>query len=350
MKESIRSAVMQGSNHQYYAALDGVRALCIALTLINHTPGNPGINGSVGVDIFFALSGYLITALLVQEKQRRGKVCVPCFYIRRAFRIIPLYGFTILLYLIGALAAYALAGSDKGLNDWLSAAPWLATFSSEWRPESAGTMFGHAWTLGIEEKYYLLWPLIFTASAVNSRRLAWSMLPLAGCVLFLDQQNIRGYVGIVFGSMLALGVENNGPLKAIIERTPAHVWVGLMAIGYAVATKIGIKLNVLVSIPAAFFISGLIHQPHSFYKTILSHRGLVFLGGLTYGIYLIHPLVQHITNAALERLHIAQFLPLLLAMYAGSVIAAYCLQKLIEAPLIKIGRKLARPQAEYRAV
>jgi len=77
-------------NQQYYDALDGLRTICIIFTVIDHTAGNPGINGTVGVDVFFALSGYLITTLLLRERDKTGQVCLPCFYIRRFFRIVPL--------------------------------------------------------------------------------------------------------------------------------------------------------------------------------------------------------------------------------------------------------------------
>jgi len=59
-------------NQQYYDALDGLRTICIIFTVIDHTAGNPGINGTVGVDVFFALSGYLITTLLLRERDKSG--------------------------------------------------------------------------------------------------------------------------------------------------------------------------------------------------------------------------------------------------------------------------------------
>lgn len=327
--------------HNHYASLDGLRAICIILTLINHTPGNPGINGSVGVDVFFSLSGYLITMLLIREQATKAYVCISCFYIRRAFRIIPLYALTIVLYLIATYIAYRFTADRQGLKDWFSAFPWLATFTSEWRPASAGHLFGHAWTLGIEEKYYIIWPLLFSIFVVKFRGSGKVLLPLAALVFFLDQENVRGYVGLLFGSLLAVSVENEGFFKPVIKSTPAHVWVVLLISGYFVASVQGLKFNVLISLPAAFLISSMINQDRNVYKAGLSHPALVRLGSLTYGIYLIHPLVGHVTERLMMHFNIFFFSALFATMYIGSIIVAAVLQKLFETPLIEIGRKLA---------
>jgi peptidoglycan/LPS O-acetylase OafA/YrhL len=331
----------QGGDRKYYESLDGLRAICIMLTLLAHTPGNTVINGSVGVDIFFALSGYLITMLLMREQERVGRVCISCFYVRRAFRIIPLYALTIFFYFIVTYLTARFLAKPKGLADFFRAFPWLATFSSELRPSTAGRLFGHAWTLGIEEKYYLGWPVLFAFFIKKGR---WAVLspPLfVSILLFMDQQGIRGYVGILFGSVLALAVEHEGLPRLYMSRISPNLWATLIVIGYVSASKLGLEYNVLVSVPAACLIFTLIHHEKNAYRSVLSNSWLVYLGSLTYGIYLIHPLVQHITNVALERAGVRNFASLFAAMYVGSAAAAVALQTWVEAPLIKVGRKYA---------
>jgi len=141
---------------KYRPELDGVRAVCILFTVANHMPGAPPfINGSVGVDIFFALSGFLITTLLIAEKNETGSVKLNSFYVRRIFRIMPLYFLTIFLYILAACANSMLLHRSDELMDVLKAFPLLLTFNGEYRLDNFG--FGHAWTLGIEEKFYLQW-------------------------------------------------------------------------------------------------------------------------------------------------------------------------------------------------
>jgi peptidoglycan/LPS O-acetylase OafA/YrhL len=328
-------------DRKYYESLDGLRAICIALTLIAHTPGNPGINGSIGVDIFFALSGYLITMLLMREHDETGRVCILCFYIRRLFRIVPLYALTIFFYFISTLLACKFLGDVKGFADFFSALPWLVTFTSELRPLTAGRLFGHAWTLGIEEKYYLVWPAFFGFFRKENRWLILSPPLFLATLLIFDQEGVRGYFGILFGSVLALSSEREGPLAFYMSRLSPHLWAALMLVGYLIASSKGLKYNLLVSIPAACLIFTLINHKKNVYRSALSRPFLVYLGGLTYGIYLIHPLVQHITDLVLKRAGIANFVTLFAAMYVGSVFAAIALQKWVESPLIKIGRRYA---------
>lgn len=325
---------------KYHPSLDGLRAVCILFTIANHTPGNPGINGTVGVDIFFALSGYLITMLLVREFNDKGNVCLVCFYIRRAFRIIPLYFLTILLYIPSVYLAFYLMKNGKGVSDFYNALPYLVTFNSEWRTDDAGILFGHAWTLGIEEKYYLFWPVIFLFTG-PSKRLLW-LLPLMPLLFLLGEMSGRGYVGILAGAIAASIIETSQ--KSALLRISPHLWFAMMVTGYIIATAFqNTALNVLISLPAVLFIADLIHRPISIYKTVLTAGPLPWLGTLTYGIYLIHRLTGHVFEDIFPILNIeADFLVYFTLTYAGSVAAAFALQKTVEHPMIAIGKRLSR--------
>jgi peptidoglycan/LPS O-acetylase OafA/YrhL len=145
----------------YRPQLDGIRAFCIIFTIVNHVPGKPDyIDGTVGVDVFFALSGWLITWLLLEERRSAGAIDLKAFYIRRFFRIVPLYYFTIVVYAAAAVLFFLATASSAKIQELREAIAYLVTFNSEYRSSEAGTVFGHAWTLGIEEKVYVVWPAL----------------------------------------------------------------------------------------------------------------------------------------------------------------------------------------------
>ena len=141
---------------KYLPSLDGLRALCVLMVMFNHIHVHyPGwIIGWVGVDVFFVLSGFLITTLLIREREAYGRVSLKGFYARRFFRIIPVYLVTIVLY----VAALWVSRDAVKISEFKIALPWLLSFMQEFRPVAAGSVLGHAWTLGIEEKFYTLWP------------------------------------------------------------------------------------------------------------------------------------------------------------------------------------------------
>ena len=155
---------------KYFPALDGLRAICVLMVMFSHIPGGvarpPWMYGFLGVDVFFVLSGFLITTLLIRERARTGRVSLTGFYTRRFFRIVPVYLFTVLLYFT---AVHVMRDPVKTAQ-FKAALPWLLGFMQEYRPAAAGNVLGHAWTLGIEEKFYLLWPILLTAAKPGGGR------------------------------------------------------------------------------------------------------------------------------------------------------------------------------------
>ena len=142
--------------------LDGLRAVSISLVVAQHSwlsrSGGAGhddprwrfLNGALGVEIFFVISGYLITTLLVREAEARGRVSLRSFYVRRVLRIFPAY-FAYLAVVVGL----ALGGLvPLSLGDLLSA----VTFTWNYSPAATSWTLAHAWSLSVEEQFYLLWP------------------------------------------------------------------------------------------------------------------------------------------------------------------------------------------------
>ena len=152
-------------------ALDGVRALAVGLVLLAHG-GVPGfVGGFIGVDVFFVLSGFLITSLLFDELGRTGRIDLAGFWIRRARRLLP----ALLLMVLAVTAARELlpAKSLAGLRgDAIAAFLWMANWrfvamKTDYFTQGApASPLQHTWSLGVEEQYYLVWPLLIIAEAL----------------------------------------------------------------------------------------------------------------------------------------------------------------------------------------
>jgi peptidoglycan/LPS O-acetylase OafA/YrhL len=166
----------------YRAHLDGLRALSIALVIVQHVTGTTRwFAGATGVGLFFALSGYLITGLLLDEHQRTGHVRLGRFYVRRLGRLAP--GLAFMLVVGGALAVVNGVGSlmRGAVPALLYVENYVCIFSGG-QPDVA---FSHTWSLAVEEHFYVVWPVVLLAM-----RRRWSLggmlrATLGLCVLAL---------------------------------------------------------------------------------------------------------------------------------------------------------------------
>src|SRR5271156_6416967 len=144
-------------------ALDGVRAVAVALVLADHG-GIPGMTGGfLGVDVFFVLSGFLITSLLLDELGRTGRVDLANFWIRRARRLLPALVLMVLTVAIGRqfFSPEAIAGlRDDAVAAFFWVANWMFVANkTDYFTQGAPQPLQHAWSLGVEEQYYIVWPL-----------------------------------------------------------------------------------------------------------------------------------------------------------------------------------------------
>lgn len=155
---------------QGIAALDGVRAVAVLLVLANHG-GVPGVSGGfIGVDVFFVLSGFLITSLLLDELGRTGRIDLKEFWIRRARRLLPA-----LLVMVAAVLALRELFAPEAIaslrDDAVAAFLWMANWafvaqqSDYFSQGAAPSPLQHTWSLGVEEQFYLAWPLLLVAVA-----------------------------------------------------------------------------------------------------------------------------------------------------------------------------------------
>jgi peptidoglycan/LPS O-acetylase OafA/YrhL len=361
---------------KYFPELDGLRALSVLLVISYHMAGFVGLlwhwlAGRLGVLIFFVLSGFLITTLGLREEAERGRVSLAAFYVRRTFRIFPLYYLTLALYGF-LLVGLAFPADMRPLLDFWPYLPYLAGYLQEvallCRPVGACVPpFSHSWTLGVEEKFYLVWPLLLFVLWRRSdptRRLAWTLgltaalVPIALVLALLGRD--WGSVGdclfphyhILLGCMLAQALHDPAwfeRLRRLATRGRAVLILALfLAVHFAVPFAGGVPhlprlLDMVYSALAAAFIVGLLLRD-GWLPRLLRCGPLSWLGKLSYGMYLIHMISMAVAYQLLPGAR-ARFDLNLLAYVLTCALAAggaWLLAVLVERKAIDAGRRLSR--------
>jgi peptidoglycan/LPS O-acetylase OafA/YrhL len=167
---------------RHITALDGLRGFAVVLVVLSHFAPGVAPGGFLGVDLFFVLSGFLITSLLVAEREATNRVSLRNFWIRRARRLFPallvMVGVVLVVsWLTEARHVVHQVGAD-GLSALLYVANWRFILSGESYirqfVEGAPSPLRHTWSLAIEEQFYIIWPLAFVALAALARRVGWA--------------------------------------------------------------------------------------------------------------------------------------------------------------------------------
>ena len=332
----------------YFPQLDGVRAYCILLVIFDHLKSNghtfTWLNGHLGVDLFFVLSGFLITTLLRREQVFRGFIDLRAFYWRRFFRIAPVYAAVLLLY----IALCRMPGQAARWIQLKAGLPYFLTMLNEYaREPSPGTVFTHTWSLGVEEKFYLLWPVLFFVLAKTTRSrwivvaalfTAVSVPPLLGHTYLA-----RAYFGLLMGCVM--GIVLSGPFAprafAALRRLPPSLALLIFACGFY-AEHIGKALFPIFSSAAVIFLASLLART-SWLSRFHTWPPLMWLGRRSYAMYLVHVLCLNVIETKVQidsGLQAAIAWTLAVALTAA---AAEILYRTVEKPARQFGRRyLAR--------
>jgi peptidoglycan/LPS O-acetylase OafA/YrhL len=330
----------------YYPALDGLRAFCVFFVILYHVAKLPSIltyfEGWLGVDIFFVLSGFLITGLLLGEERVTGSVDLAGFYIRRAFRILPLYWLVLGIYVAGLHRA-------SQFDKWVKlkvALPFFLTFNNDIpfviMPDRVGTTFGLSWTLGVEEKFYLFWPLIcFVLLGTLGRRLAagWTVYAATLLLALFSLKLSWAYSGLIVGAILALIIAGAPgiPARRIVSKIPASLVLGMLTAGFAL-----VALNERY-VFAFSWIAGLmvasLTLTDSWMSKFLSSPPLVWLGKRSYAMYLVQGFAIDAIKIFLKPRNPSQEGLAALGAFAIAAMGSAALHVLVEEPARRLGRR-----------
>ena len=282
----------------FWAPLDGLRGLAVLAVVVFHLAAGWAVNGYVGVDVFFALSGFLITALLLGERARTGRIALPQFYARRLLRLYP----ALLVTVLGVLLLGVLAGQPGRVVPGAVAA--LAYAANWWiYTGHEAVLLDHTWTLAIEEHFYLLWPvlvLLLTERRLRALGLGVAAV-LAVVVLTPWPDAVEGVRGsylrgapIVWGSALAALVHGRQPGPRV---QALAAWAGLGALlllGVILVVPWPLPLVWLTgvrSVPgllSVLVIAAAVLHPPAPAARALCWGPLRWVGRRAYGVYLYH--------------------------------------------------------------
>ena len=327
----------------YFPALDGLRTISVFLVISEHTKGPAGwlrlFPGWLGVDVFFALSGFLITVLLLKEEQARDRISLSAFYLRRVFRIIPVY--------LVVLTVYVGLNAHRGGPNWIAfkhGLPFYLSFLNEY----VSAPFDFTWTLGIEEKFYLLWPLL--AFVLFPKRRLWLVGLVYGLLLAVlpwAYQTARSYSGLVLGCGLAvLWNGRYGPrLKAAVAALPVAVPVGVVLVSAAITTSH--PNGVFFFEPAILLLITHVLVKRSVFGSLLASRGFTWIGKRTYSMYLVHGLGLGWIESHVTATNAWTHLGVTLAAMAAALAIAQGLYLAVEEPSRRYGKQVIHSRREH---
>jgi peptidoglycan/LPS O-acetylase OafA/YrhL len=311
---------------RYRPYLDGLRCVAVYLVVAFHAGLHRFSGGFIGVDIFFVLSGFLMTRILVRELVRRDRINLRHFYARRFRRILPAAAVTLLgsAFVYGVVASPfegARAGGDYRAA-FLYYANWhfISQASNYFAPAVDASPVLHFWSLAVEEQFYLTWPLVlaglFLAARLARRWQWWALRALMGVAvvtsgawaLHVATTNLdRAYYGtdtrvyqLLAGGLIAITpqlVTFGRRLLLAADAVALLALVGLIGLGTSAVTMSPITRGVAVVACTAAVIVAMERAPRSVTGRALSDPRLAYLGRISYGTYLWHwPIVVVLTR------------------------------------------------------
>jgi peptidoglycan/LPS O-acetylase OafA/YrhL len=332
---------------RYYSALDGLRALSVLAVVWNHARPT-GLTapittrGYLGVDVFFVISGFLITTLLCREEARSGTVHLGRFWARRALRLWPLW-YTILLAL-SVLFLVVLPDAAMAAPFWRDL-PWNATYTSNFIVP--GTFLALSWSLAVEEQFYVVWPLALT----RLRSVA------APALLFLGGLSVGVHLGLFDGLIVDTlgphGLQNYAlgatvlPLVLGCALALLPAWTARLArpglaplwlaalIACALLSPLGSEgpMRLGAQVAAAGLVAACVGSRDPAW---LSVRPLRWIGERAYGVYLLHIFCLQLVTSLAPWRDGERDMAAFLLVTALSLVAAGLSYRFLERPFLRL--------------
>jgi peptidoglycan/LPS O-acetylase OafA/YrhL len=361
--------------------LDGLRALAVVVVILYHLFPHIFPGGYIGVDIFFVISGFLITTLLIGEYEKTGRINLKHFWLRRTRRLLPALFATILV--IGSIVFFVRGDILVGLGRQIFGA---ATFSSNWIEVLAGTnyfdgttphLFLNFWSLAVEEQFYLVWPFLVIAIVLLKKPRIGIVLALlfilasASWMTYLFTHNAdatRVYYGtdthlfgLMIGALLAFWSQQQHVGQAS-RRFSQHFWslrriptitliISLMALAALLyltftlsdQTSFAYKGGLLLASTLSAILIVCTISVHTLLQRVLSTSPLKWIGVRSYGLYLWHwPLIV-IAGLVLPMQIKSWALPVSVSI--ATLLAATISYRFVETPVRQRGFKAVAKRA-----
>jgi peptidoglycan/LPS O-acetylase OafA/YrhL len=320
-------------------ALDGLRALSVAMVFTVHALPQLRFPGGLGVDIFFVISGFLITRILLKEYRRTGRIDLVAFYLKRALRLYP----ALLLACLSFMAFFFVL--RRAMPEPLVTVTIVAlTYVSNIWMNATGEYIGHlshTWSLAMEEQFYVVWPLLLLLLLrVRKPAVILAVLAAAGLAAWAVVGSDQPYNpliragGLLVGCLVAFLVE-----KRPWQNTGLAYAAVLVFIACVTAESMGLVPRELtlpvVSLTLPFVILHLAFGSGPLVR-LLSSRVLVHLGVLSYGLYLWH----YVVLAALGMLGYKYGLTMALIAAGITYVAAVLSFRFVEQPILQLKARI----------
>lgn len=345
------------------ADIEGLRAIAILLVVAAHVGIETLDGGFVGVDVFFVLSGYLITSQLAKELTNTGRIQLALFYARRLRRLLPALLTVLLISCLGGWLLYPPGDFPRQAFAAAAASIWLSNFyfalsgMDYFSPQVGDNLFLHTWSLGVEEQFYLLWPLLLLLAAwmpksaagmatrLKAMLLAVFLLSLTACVLLTQKHPVTAFYMMPMRAwQFALGGLVFLCLDAHKEPASALGWTGLMAVlGSALLLSENMTYPglwaLLPSLGAAMLLASGNGAQSNGVTRLLAWHPMQQIGRVSYVWYLWHWPVLLLGTAVMQTPSLADRLALALL----SLLLAAATHWLIEQPIRHNTRLIAKP-------
>ncbi|NBY51306.1 MAG: acyltransferase [Actinobacteria bacterium] len=325
---------MSSSNNRYIDSVDGLRAVAVIAVLLYHLGIDWIPGGFLGVDLFFVISGYVITGLILDSIARSGTLDLRAFYLSRIRRLVPAL-IAMIVFTTLFIGVYA----PDTVRRFIADVPYVLTGSMNWALvsrqqdyfEAIGRppLLQHTWSLAVEAQFYLIWPLVllFILRYFGKKNIPFAALAIAlasGVALFAysiridSQESAISHVyfgtdthsiGLFLGSALAVSWQPQNLSKEISKRAEDFIdFIGVVGLLGLLSTFLFINETDPTLYRIAFPLSALfgcatlvsVVHPASRFAPLLSTRPLMWIGERSYGIYLWHWIVFQLTRPSID--------------------------------------------------